>query len=62
MAQNTQYGPKILNMAPKYSIWRQNTQYGANSGREVPNSQRELTKISKRQPSYAERSKMAKIY
>jgi hypothetical protein len=37
-------------------------QYGANSGREVPNSQRELTKISKRQPSYAERSKMAEIY
>jgi hypothetical protein len=44
-----QYGAKITI----------NNNHGANSGREVPNSKRELTKISERQPNYAERSKMA---
>jgi hypothetical protein len=43
-----QYGTKI-------TIWHEQR-------REVPNSKRELTKSSERQPNYAERSKMAEIY
>ena len=46
----------LMQYGTKKTIWREQR------ARSVPNSKRELTKISEQQTNYAERNKMAEIY